>query len=107
MRRAHDQTDDPLEPRGNLMRLCRFEQHGRARIGFYNDDSIVPLSLAARRLSVRVPDSDCILSFLTGGSSRSAALELQRRLDRLSQDERAAIAVPATSCSLLVPVPAP
>ena len=51
------------------MRLCRFEHQGRAQVGFYQDDSVVPLSAVAPD----VPPTDSLLALLPGGDYRQQA----------------------------------
>ena len=85
------------------MRLCRFDDQGTARVGFYRDDTIVPLPRLAELKGVSLPEGCSLLPFLPGGSHRSAAVEL----GRLSAEELDARAISADSVPLLVPVPSP
>ena len=62
------------------MRLCRFEHNGAAAIGFYGEQTIVPLQAAAAAMGIEVPDCDQITTFLPGGSGRGAVLVLQEAL---------------------------
>ena len=89
------------------MRLCRYDDHGIARVAFYAEESIVPLVSAAREHGVWIPDTDSLLPFLPGGNAREAVQELERRLSDLSRGERKRLDVPLSEIRLLVPVPAP
>ena len=42
------------------MRLCRFEHNGDAAIGFYSEQTIVPLQAASASLGIDVPACDQI-----------------------------------------------
>jgi 2,4-didehydro-3-deoxy-L-rhamnonate hydrolase len=89
------------------MRLCRYDDQGTVRVGFYSEDSIVPLARAASALGVEVPESDSLPPFLPGGAAREAVVSLEKRLDEHPQADREALAVPTGSVPLLVPVPDP
>ena len=89
------------------MRLCRFDENGTIGIGVYNDDSIIPLSKAAESQGLDLPATDSLLPFLTCGTARSAAVELQQQIEQLSDEERSQISIATESVSLLVPIAAP
>lgn len=89
------------------MRLCRFEDDDLVRVGFYLDESIIPLLRAAESLGVSLPESDSLLPYLPGGDARQAVLDLGRRISRLSEDERSTLRLPVERVQLQVPVPAP
>ena len=86
------------------MRLCRFHHAGANQAGFYNDDSVIPLSQAAAAHGVELPESDCLLGLLPGGASRDAVIKLQ---GELTDDEKASLSIPLADVKLLVPVPSP
>jgi 2-keto-4-pentenoate hydratase/2-oxohepta-3-ene-1,7-dioic acid hydratase in catechol pathway len=86
------------------MRLCRFHHAGADQAGFYNDDSVIPLTKAAAAHGVEVPESDCLLALLPGGASRDAVTKLQ---DELTDDEKASLSIPLSELQLLVPVARP
>ena len=86
------------------MRLCRYEKDGQTGVAFYNDDSIIPLQAAAEAAGVSVPESQCLVSYLTNGANRGAVVELQQQL---SDDQIASLAVPVDDVQLLVPNPNP
>ena len=88
------------------MRLCRYEQQGVVWIGFYSEDSVIPLTQAAQALSIAVPASDSLLTYLPGGASRAAVRELSAALEK-SDAVRKQLAIPVDSVSLRVPVPNP
>ena len=89
------------------MRLCRYHSNERVEIGFYNDETIIPLTQAAAAQGVELPASDSLLPFLPGGANRSAAVEVQQRIESLSSEETGELSISAESVSLLVPVPNP
>ncbi|MBT4864822.1 MAG: fumarylacetoacetate hydrolase family protein [Planctomycetaceae bacterium] len=86
------------------MRLCRFQHAGADQAGFYNDDSVIPLSQAAAAHGVELPESDCLLGLLPGGASRDAVTKLQ---GELTDDEKSSLSIPLADVKLLVPVPSP
>ena len=89
------------------MRLCRFERGSAIEIGFYADESVVPLQAAADACGVKITASDSLLSYLPGGDTRGAVVELQKQVEALSNADRDKLAVAVTDVSLLVPVPVP
>lgn len=89
------------------MRLCRFEDGGVDRIGFYTEHAIIPLETAARIAEASIPDTDSLLPFLTGGAHRKSVVEIQKRLSELPPAERAKLEVPTANARLKVPVPTP
>ncbi|MGE3316826.1 MAG: fumarylacetoacetate hydrolase family protein, partial [Planctomycetaceae bacterium] len=89
------------------MRLCRFEDAGTNRVGFYSEEAIVPLESAARLAKVTIPETDSLLPFLTGGAERRASLAIQEHWNTLDKGERAKLQVPTANVRLKVPVPAP
>jgi 2-keto-4-pentenoate hydratase/2-oxohepta-3-ene-1,7-dioic acid hydratase in catechol pathway len=86
------------------MRLCRFHHVGADQAGFYNDDSVIPLTQAAAAHGIELPESDCLLALLPGGASREAVTKLQ---GELTDDEKASLSIPLADVKLLVPVPRP
>ena len=62
------------------MRLCRFEHGGHTQVGFYSEDSIIPLMAAADFAGIELPESSCLLPFLPGGDSRYVVLAIQKSL---------------------------
>ena len=89
------------------MRLCRFEDGQTIQVGFYDDDNLIPLSAAAKRAGVGLPESGNLLDYLTGGERRDVAVELQQRIESWADDEQSAIRISTDSVKLLVPVPDP
>lgn len=86
------------------MRLCRFEERGTTRAGFYAEEAVVPLQAAAAAKNVEIPETDSLLPFLPGGEARKAVLDLQRQL---VEDDTGELGLPTDSVALRVPVPAP
>lgn len=96
------------------MRLCRFHLDEVNLVGFYRDDSIIPIQQAAELYAEQVgtdlllPASDEILEFLPpNGSAFSAAQELSRWLETLDDEQLAELCVLTEEVSLLVPLPRP
>lgn len=89
------------------MRLCRYDDHGTARLAFYDERALVPLAKAAAKLGVALPATDCLLDVLPGGSARGAVKELEKKLAGAAAAAKAELEVPTASASLLVPIPAP
>ena len=89
------------------MRLCRFQSDNSIAVAFYEDESIVPLAKAANAVGVDIPESDSLLPYLSCGESRSAIVELQDKLQSLSEEDVRGIRVPVDSVSILVPISNP
>jgi len=89
------------------MRLCRYQHEGAVHVGFYQDETLIPLLAAAESQGVELPRSESLLPYLLGGESRDAVIELQRLLNHFLDEELNALHVPADEVSLLVPVPDP
>ena len=89
------------------MRLCRFEHNGDAAIGFYSEQTIVPLQAAAASLGIDVPACDQITTFLPGGSGRAAAVALQDALAAAGEEQGAQLGIPTEAVQVKVPVPNP
>ena len=86
------------------MRLCRFSDQNGTRIGFYNDDTIIPLAAAAKAQNLDLSDASCLLQFLPGGKSHGAAIELS---NSLAVSEQRELAISTADVKLLVPIPSP
>lgn len=91
------------------MRLCRFRRAGAVEVGFYGDDTVVPLAAAvtAYNKSAQEPmaipvGGDDLLPFLPGGEFSAAATKLAAWATQQS-----ALAVPTDDVELLVPIAAP
>ncbi len=89
------------------MRLCRFNSENTDQLGFYDDDSVIPLAKASELAGTELPDSSCMATFLPGGKARSQVVAIQQRLAELSEDQIASISLAADSVKLLVPNPNP
>jgi len=87
------------------MRLCRFEQNGKAVAGFFLDDQVVPLGVAAEAAGETLEATDDLLSFLPHGSQHDTA---QKMDEWLGDNESSAVAGLAVSdASILTPIPKP
>ncbi len=89
------------------MRICRFEKSGNVAAGFYTDDHVIPLTVAAAATGVQAPEGTDLVSLLPGGQQREAVVALQEAYGKLSEEKRAGIAIPVADVSLLVPFPLP
>ena len=58
------------------MRLCRFDQKGEAAAGFFLDDQVVSLNVAAEAAGEALEQTDDLLSFLPHGSQHDVAQRL-------------------------------
>ncbi len=96
------------------MRLCRYEDRGRAYAAFYHDELLVPLAAAADLFqqesgqSLELPHTDDLLAFLPPDgpahtSCRMLGEWIAQRLHRLP----ASVVLPAGHARLLVPIPRP
>lgn len=70
------------------MRLCRFEQDGKAQAGFYFDDNIVSVAEAARAVQAKsdlradLPDGDDLLPLLPHGKDHASAKQVAVWLEK-------------------------
>lgn len=96
------------------MRLCRFERQGRAQIGLYHENHIVPLAEGAKAYSdathqsLPLPESENLLDFLPPDGKGLAAVQ---KLAAWAAGAGAALPqralLPTAEVQLLVPVPRP
>ncbi|MCH7988605.1 MAG: fumarylacetoacetate hydrolase family protein [Planctomycetes bacterium] len=86
------------------MRLCRYNDQDKTQIGFYNDDTIIPLAAAAKAQNLDLSESSCLLEFLPGGKSHGAAVELS---NSLANSDGQKLAISTADVQLLVPIPSP
>ena len=95
------------------MRLCRFSQHGSPHVGFYSEQRIIPLSVAAEKYrektgkTLDLPASDNLLDFLPHGSHHATAVTLASWVAAHSADLPDSATIPAERAELLVPIPRP
>jgi 2,4-didehydro-3-deoxy-L-rhamnonate hydrolase len=89
------------------MRLCRYQRDGKTEVGFYGDDHVVPLSVAAHLTGIDLPTTDELVSLLPGGPHRDAVAKVEAAWARLRQDRQQGAAVPLDDVQLLVPVANP
>jgi 2-keto-4-pentenoate hydratase/2-oxohepta-3-ene-1,7-dioic acid hydratase in catechol pathway len=96
------------------MRLCRFLYEGTELSGFYRDDSVIPLDLAAEAHGqatghdLVLPISDSLLDLLpTDGPGFRSARQLADWLTTLNESDLHDLTIPTANCSLLVPIPNP
>ncbi len=89
------------------MRLCRFEENGTIQVGFFDDDTIIPVSGAAEAHGIDLPDTESLLPFLSGGGSRSAVVDLQQKLGEMSDQDLSSLRITTDSVALRVPVAIP
>ncbi len=89
------------------MRLCRFEHNGTVAIGFYSEESVIPLAAASEALGIETPACNQVTTFLPGGAGRDAVVALQETLTGADDGQLGGLAVPTESVQLKVPVPNP
>jgi len=86
------------------MKLCRFEQYGEAAAGFFLDDQVVPLNVAAEAAGEALEQTDDLLSFFPHGSQHDVA---QRMAEWLVINESAVSDLTIKGASILTPIPKP
>ncbi len=96
------------------MRLCRFRYQGRAWVGFYDDDRVVPLSSVARALTMAtkensvLPISESLIDFLP---PQGEAYETTRKLAEFFASPECELpddaTLPVGDVELLLPIPRP
>ncbi len=96
------------------MRLCRFLYEGTELSGFYGDEWVVPLDLAAEAFGhatgtdLLLPITESLLDLLPNdGPGFKVARKLADWLATQDESELLELAIPLDECSLLVPVPNP
>lgn len=95
------------------MRVCRFEEQGAVRAGFYFDSFVLPVNEAAEAYAstheqpLTLPDSSCLLRLLPGGEAADAAAELFRWVDGDGADLLEPKRRPLNETKLLKPIPRP
>ena len=89
------------------MRLCRYQQEDQIAVGFYEDDHVIPLSVASHLAGVDLPTTNELLSLLTHGAHEKAVAEVQEKWTKLSDDEKAKAKVSVDDIKLLVPIANP
>lgn len=95
------------------MRLCRFSRNGRAQVGLYDDQYVIPLVAAAEAYAnathdkQSLPDGDDLLDFLPpDGKAFGAVARIAAWAERNDGGARAA-RLSHDAVELLVPVPRP
>ena len=85
------------------MRLCRFSFQGSIQLGFYTDDSVIPLAAAAKLMQIEIPNADSLLPFLPGGDCRVLAQQIQRRYESRVPTDAHSLRLPLSDVQVLVP----
>jgi len=98
----------------NAMRLCRLRLDGKVQVGFYDEERVVPLPVAAAAFqkvagrSLRLPEGDDLLVLLPpAGAANQAVRELAAWLAADRSHVPAEGTVPTAKAELLVPIPRP
>lgn len=86
------------------MRLCRYRANDAVQIGFYNDDTIVPVNAAALAKNVTLDTGRCLIPLLTGGELRDQIKQLE---SQLTSEDIQKLSIQTADVSLLVPNPNP
>ena len=89
------------------MRLCRFRYQGQVMAGFFEDDYVVPLSLAAQQYGettheqLLLPAGDDLLALLPHGGAQDATAKLAGWVQRQGNGlaAKARVAIERLSCS--------
>ncbi|QDU38902.1 Ureidoglycolate lyase [Maioricimonas rarisocia] len=89
------------------MRLCRYLFDDEPRLGFFSDDTVLPLLAVAVVTKTDLPESLLLTDYLPGGPHRNAILNLQHKLADLDASRIAEISLPVSDVKLLVPIEAP
>jgi 2-keto-4-pentenoate hydratase/2-oxohepta-3-ene-1,7-dioic acid hydratase in catechol pathway len=96
------------------MRLCRYQDQAGPRVGFYSEDFIVPVTVAAKAYTdathetVSLPAGDDLLAFLPpSGEANAAAKKIASWLERAGAALPEAAKLPTAKTQLLVPIPRP
>lgn len=95
------------------MRLCRFRYQGQVMAGFFEDDYVVPLPLAAQQYGetthqrLTLPAGDDLLTLLPHGGVHDATAKLAGWVQRQGSGLVAEARVAVENVELLVPVPRP
>ncbi|MBI81777.1 MAG: 5-carboxymethyl-2-hydroxymuconate isomerase [Planctomycetaceae bacterium] len=95
------------------MRVCRFLNEGKPAIGFYGEDRIVPVSVAAAefqkatREQVDLPSADDLLPLLPHGACHSVTKKLHAWTAENGALVPESATLPTDSVDLLVPIPRP
>ena len=89
------------------MRLCRFEHDGQAQVGFYSEESIIPLSAAADFAGVSLDAGDSLIRCLPGGELRDQVLAIEAKLKNHLDEELGELKLDTADVRLLVPNPNP
>lgn len=89
------------------MRLCRYQRDDKVEVGFFGDDHVVPLSVAAHLAGVDLPTTDEVVSLLPGGAHRDAVTKVEAAWAKLPADRRQGASVPLDDVKLLVPIANP
>lgn len=89
------------------MRLCRYQHQDQVRVGFYADDSVLPVSVAAQLAGVSLPELTDLLPALSGGSLRDQVRRIQLELSHSSPDTLRGKSLSFEQVQLLVPIAQP
>jgi len=89
------------------MRLCRYQLDDQISCGFYTEDSILPLKVAAEMAGVDLDESKGLIPFLPGGEQRTAIQAIEEHLQQAMDEELFPVSILTEDVQLLVPVPAP
>ncbi|MFV0444106.1 MAG: fumarylacetoacetate hydrolase family protein [Planctomycetaceae bacterium] len=89
------------------MRLCRFQTEDQPRIGFYLEDSVLPLSLASQLAGVELEATADLLPALSCGAKREQVRKVQLALSHSSLEKLREMSIPLDRAKLLVPIAHP
>ena len=89
------------------MRLCRYEVDGHVSLGFYSDQTILPVAAAAKLVGVDLPTVDSLIPCLTCGEHRERIQDLQLKLSHSDQSAITNASLSSAEVKLLVPIAHP
>ena len=95
------------------MRLCRFRHQNAPQVGFYSEEGVVPLAVAAAAYAdathekLALPSGDNLLDFLPPDGKGLAAAQKVANWLAGQPGAAAKSALPLAKVELLVPIPRP
>lgn len=89
------------------MRLCRFEHDSQIRVGFYDEDFVIPMAAASDHTGIAIKESCDLIAHLPGGSLRETVEAIQARLANNMDEELGELRLGTDAVKILVPNPNP
>jgi len=95
------------------MRLCRYQDATGPKVGFYGEESIIPLAAAAKAYAdathetLKLPTGDDLLPLLPAGEANAATTKLAAWLERAGTALPSGARLATAKTAVLVPIPRP